>query len=268
MRGCSGLKMALIAVMLSAETAVAAATADEVLVRRVDASTSSVLAASSSLAKAPPWSSSPAALTVPLSEETFAALAHKCAPDIAFDTLSALVKTESSFHPFAIAVVDGSAYYPATLAEAQLIAKKLQQSKSSFSVGLGQINSQHFKAFDVNAVDLFEPCRNLQITALLLSKCYHWAKQTSQQNSSTDQGAALGAALSCYFSGNARTGFTQGYVKRVLDNSPATTVAVPSISLLLLPDKHDEVISPLIMPASRASHNSGDGSVVLYKLLL
>ena len=37
--------------------------------------------------------------------ESFDDLAGRCAPNVSLDTLKALIKTESSFNPYAIAVV-------------------------------------------------------------------------------------------------------------------------------------------------------------------
>ena len=48
----------------------------------------------------------------------FDSFAQKCAPAISTDTLKALVKTESSFNPYAIGVVNGSIAQPKTFDEA------------------------------------------------------------------------------------------------------------------------------------------------------
>lgn len=161
---------------------------------------------------------------IPLSLDEFHAVANKCAPSVSVSTLSALVRTESSYHPYAIAVVNGPSYYPATKAEAEAVIAHLETTDKSYSVGLGQINKGNFARFDVDAVSLLDPCKNLQISADILSECYETAavKFSSQSD-------ALSAALSCYYSGNFDTGKREGYVSRVVLNS---SVRVPEIEVL------------------------------------
>ena len=165
--------------------------------------------------------------TLPLasSADTFEELAEKCAPAVSVDTLSALVKTESNFNPFAIGVVGGSVEQPKSLQDALLKVSKLVANDRSFSVGLAQINSGNFDALGLTAEQLFDPCTNLQAAAQILGRCY---MQTSAKYG--DNAKALGAALSCYYAGNEHTGFEHGYVAKVAKNAPP--VKIPSIRLL------------------------------------
>lgn len=182
-----------------------------------------------------------AALPVPVFNE----LAAKCAPDVALDTLAALVKTESSFHPWAIAVVNGPSSYPTSLEQAQKLIADLSAQGQSFSVGLGQVNSQHFKQLGLSGPELLDPCLNLKVSAQILSACYRKASaELSAQAGLTEHGApeqsaapqlraqALQGALSCYFSGNTTYGVKSGYVATVLANSTAAPHYVPSLQLL------------------------------------
>ena len=76
--------------------------------------------------------------------DEFDALADKCAPDVSKDTLQALIKTESSMNPLAIAVVGGKVKQPSTLSDALALVKGLESQGSNFSLGLGQINVKNF----------------------------------------------------------------------------------------------------------------------------
>ena len=85
--------------------------------------------------------------------ESFDDLAGRCAPNVSLDTLKALIKTESSFNPYAIAVVKGSVKQPSTLSEALLTVNKLNKAGKNYSVGLGQINVSNFKRLGKTAED-------------------------------------------------------------------------------------------------------------------
>lgn len=161
--------------------------------------------------------------------ESFKSLAARCAPTIAVDTLTALVKTESSFNPYAIGVVGGKGKHPKNLQQAVFYISELVAKKRNFSVGLGQINQANFKSLGVTAEQLFDPCTNLKAAERILSKCYVRMSKKRQ-----GEAQALADALSCYYSGNDVTGYKHGYVKRVTQNSQQSTTAikVPSISLL------------------------------------
>ncbi|MCK9704744.1 lytic transglycosylase domain-containing protein, partial [Pseudomonas syringae pv. syringae] len=165
-----------------------------------------------------------------LTTSAFLALAMQCAPSIHPDTLTPIVKTESSFNPYAIGVV-GKVLprQPQSLDEAVLVVKQLVEEGANFSIGLGQINRQHF---DVNRPEsVFEPCTNLRMSAAVLEQCYAVAsaKEPNRQ-------AALHKAISCYYSGNPKGGFKaeaafggSSHVQRVLANAGGTTVTVPAL---------------------------------------
>ncbi|EFW87116.1 lytic transglycosylase domain-containing protein, partial [Pseudomonas savastanoi] len=165
-----------------------------------------------------------------LTTSAFLALAMQCAPSIHPATLTPIVKTESSFNPYAIGVVGKLLpRQPQSLDEAVLAVKKLVAEGADFSIGLGQINRQHF---DVNRPEpVFEPCTNLRMAAAVLEQCYARAsaKEPNRQ-------AALHKAISCYYSGNPKRGFKaeaefggSSHVQRVLANAGTTTVTVPAL---------------------------------------
>jgi type IV secretion system protein VirB1 len=154
----------------------------------------------------------------------------QCAPSIHPATLTPIVKTESSFNPWAIGVV-GKALprQPQNRDEAVTAVKALVEQGADFSIGLGQINRQHF---DVGKPErVFDPCTNLRMTAVVLQACYSKASQ-----SEPDQQAALQQAISCYYSGNLKRGFAPerqfggtSHVQRVLANADGSTVTVPAL---------------------------------------
>ncbi|MCY1350260.1 hypothetical protein D9M69_364880 [compost metagenome] len=102
-------------------------------------------------------------------------------------------------------------------------------------MGLGQINSQHFKADDAKELmSLFEPCRNLQLTEFHLQDCYSRALGVDPNPQ-----VALRKALSCYYSGNFTRGFkpeaefgNTSYVERVLARADRPFVPAPDGSAL------------------------------------
>lgn len=161
---------------------------------------------------------------------TFLSLAMHCAPSIHPATLTPIVKTESSFNPWAIGVVGKPLpRQPQSLSEAVTAVKALVGQGADFSIGLGQINRQHF---DVGKSELvFEPCTNLRMTAEILQDCYSTASRNEQ-----NQQIALSKAISCYYSGNVKRGFEPekqfggtSHVQRVLANADDTAVTVPAL---------------------------------------
>lgn len=159
-------------------------------------------------------------------------LAKQCAKEVHPATLQALVRVESGFNPYAIGVVKDSVEQPTTLEEAVLAAQKLQAQGKNFSLGLGQINVHNLEKLGLDFKTVFDPCTNLSAASYLLTDCYNRASGGEQD--------ALQKALSCYYSGNFKTGFTQDlkgqapYVDRVktasLQNTPDAKVAIPAIN--------------------------------------
>jgi type IV secretion system protein VirB1 len=141
----------------------------------------------------------------------FAALAASCAPLVHADTVRALVAVESSFNPHAIGVVGGVlARQPRTAGEARATAISLQQQGWDFSVGLAQINRRNFERLGLNVDSAFDPCQNLRAMQAVLIECVERAAHKARST------VAMGRALSCYYSGSFVTGFTHGYVDRVV----------------------------------------------------
>lgn len=127
-------------------------------------------------------------------------------------------------NPYAVAVVGQKVSQPQSISEALSLVKKLDATGANYSLGLGQINVKNFKTLGVTAEEMFDPCENLKATQYILKDCFVRAKGKDKS-----QGKQLGDALSCYYSGNEKTGY-KGYVQKVIANSDKyTSVRIPSI---------------------------------------
>lgn len=157
----------------------------------------------------------------------FLALAMQCAPDVAPDTLSRIVKTESGFNPWAIGVVGKPlSRQPRTKEEALDAIKQLDKRNANFSIGLAQINRQYFDVKDAETI--FSPCTNLKMGSDILKNCYSRALK----NGGSEQ-QALRKSFSCYYSGNYTRGFKKenngtSYVERVVAAN-TTNIKVPAL---------------------------------------
>lgn len=152
----------------------------------------------------------------------FNELAETCAPHVDKSTLQAIVRTESSFNPYAIGVVRGHVKQPTTLKEAVATAKALHEEGKNFSMGLAQINRYNLEKYGLDYESVFDMCKNVKTGADILAECYGRAPGRTGQ-------VALQEALSCYYSGNFRTGFGQdlkglpSYVERIMRSAKKNT---------------------------------------------
>lgn len=177
----------------------------------------------------------------------FDSLAASCAPGVAPSTLRAMARVESSFNPHAIGVVGGRlSRQPRNLPEAMNTAKSLQNQGIRFSAGLIQIYVKNWPTYNLDHETVFDPCQNMRAAAGIISDCYRRASLKS-----SNPQVALRHAFSCYYSGNFVTGYSHGYVQKVVSaglaypstnhNSAAQKAALDPIS------KH-----PLETPPTRA----------------
>ncbi|MDB5999734.1 MAG: lytic transglycosylase, partial [Rhizobacter sp.] len=145
----------------------------------------------------------------------FVTLAQQCAPDVHPTTLAAVVRTESGFNPYAIGVVAGRLErQPKSLGEAVATAENLRSNGWNASFGLGQVNLHNLARYGLTTTTVFDPCQNLRAAAAILSEAFVRARKNEP-----DEQKALRAAISMYYSGNAVTGFTHGYVQKVVGNA-------------------------------------------------
>ncbi len=157
--------------------------------------------------------------------DEFSGLAARCAPEVAEDTLRAIVKTESAFNPYAIGVVGGQVRQPKSFVEAIQTVSQLEAEGKNYSVGLAQINKSNFEFLGINAAKALDACNNLKAASVILRQCFSIAKK--QGKSEED---ALHDALSCYYSGNFSTGWKKGYVNKVRQNAGLAKIRIPSLT--------------------------------------
>jgi type IV secretion system protein VirB1 len=139
------------------------------------------------------------------------ALAFLCYPQVAPETMSAVVKHESRANPYLI-YINGPARLsrqPTSAEEAIEVARRLDAAGLNFDSGVGQINSSNVKKFDASWEEVFNPCGNLRLAERVLVDCY---ARAGSDGSEQDR---LGRALSCYNTGDHKSGFANGYVQRV-----------------------------------------------------
>lgn len=180
----------------------------------------------------------------------FNALAKECAPGVHVATLQAIARAESGFNPYAIGVVGGSVKQPQSFSEAVETANKLHEQGKNFSMGLAQVNRHNLDKYGLDYEKVFDPCLNLKAGAEILAECFSRATGKPQQ--------ALQKALSCYYSGNFSTGFTQdfaglpSYVDRIKNsagkNTDGQVIKLAQADL----NKEPETTIPAIDPAAPA----------------
>lgn len=150
----------------------------------------------------------------------FLSLAQACAPVVDPKTLAAIVRTESGFNPLAIGINARVrlARQPQTKTEAIATAKQLISRGYNIDMGLGQINSANLPKLRLSIDDVFDPCKNLSASGMILQASYLKAKQSGQGEQS-----ALHSALSAYNTGSFQRGFHNGYVQKVIRNAGYAT---------------------------------------------
>ncbi|CAG4913471.1 lytic transglycosylase domain-containing protein [Paraburkholderia gardini] len=171
-------------------------------------------------------------------------LAQQCAPRVSPATMVAIVRTESSFNPYAIGVVHGRLLrQPASLEEAKATVRALDAGGWDYSVGLAQVNRANWSRYGMSVQNAFDPCLNLAAGAAILQDCYAQARKSRPEV----QGA-LRAGLSCYASGDFATGYRTGYVQRVVHNvvDSGSGFPVPTVPAI------DPLVSPVpVVPLGR-----------------
>ena len=161
-----------------------------------------------------------------LDAATLLTLATACAPQVAPDTMLAVVRVESAGDPLAIGV-NGEprlALAAQTPAEAIRTASRLIAQGRSLDLGLGQINVRNLKPLGLRLADAFDPCRNLAAAARVLQADWRRAAPAPGPPLS-----ALKTALSLYNTGDRVDGLRNGYAARVV---AAASGAVPKPAAL------------------------------------
>ena len=180
----------------------------------------------------------------------FMTLAQQCAPRVSPATMAAIVRTESSFNPYAIGVVHARLLrQPASLEEATATVRALEAGGWDYSVGLAQVNRANWSRYGMSVRNAFDPCLNLAAGAAILQDCFAQARK-----SRSDVQGALRASLSCYASGDFATGYRTGYVQRVVQSvvDSVSVHPVPSVPAI------DPAVSPIpAIPVRRPLSRGG-----------
>ena len=147
-----------------------------------------------------------------------AALASQCAPNVAPQTVAAIVHTESHGRPFALNV-NGGSQPPAraSAASAASTAQRYIAAGYSVDLGLGQINSRNMRWLGLTWETVFDPCTNIAALGRVLTQNYNTAI------AGRDPQTALRVALSLYNTGSSSRGFRNGYVAKVVGNAGVVT---------------------------------------------
>ena len=157
-----------------------------------------------------------------LSLALFSQIAAHCAPSVHAQTLAAIARTESGFQ--STAIYDNTTrrrYLPHTHAQAITLATDLViRQGHSVDLGIMQINSANLPALSMTVADVFDPCRNIDAGARILTAGYR------PPGVGNDPQPALLRAVSRYNTGSPVRGFANGYVAKVVD---AAAPRVPAI---------------------------------------
>jgi len=134
----------------------------------------------------------------------FIVLAQQCAPQVEPAVMSAIVDRESGFNPYAIGVVDSAIKQPTNYVDAVKAVRLLRSQGKNFSVGLSQVNKINFATYNMTERNMFDPCTNLRAGSSIFANCLKRADSKYGDNSYDGK---LRLAMSCYYSGNFKTGF-------------------------------------------------------------
>lgn len=144
-----------------------------------------------------------------------------CAPQVAPQTIQAIIQVESSGNPLAIGI-NGPfklSRRPVDVQDAARLAKVYIKAGYSVDLGLMQINSSNLKGLGYTVEQMFDPCTNIQAGASILQRGYQGATKRYGEGQ-----AALRAALSAYNTGNYEDGFKNGYVAKYYRGKAAKVI--------------------------------------------
>lgn len=191
-----------------------------------------------------------------LSAAAILGLAAQCAPDVAPETIAAIVQTESQGYELAINVngLARKVAQPTTLAQAIAVSRAYVAKGYSVDLGLGQINSRNMKALGLTWDTVFEPCTNLAAAGTVLAGNYRQVRGAHHPQ------RALRIALSMYNTGSQSRGFANGYVGRVVGNAGIADTAMPvtaqPVTVSSAPDAAGS--TPATMLAALVEENTSD----------
>ena len=164
-----------------------------------------------------------------------AALLNECAPEVSPVLMQALVRSESSWRPFAIGMdkSQGAAKQPSSLSEAIATAKRLAAAGRKFSVGLAQIHVSNVALYGMTWEQAFDACQNLAVGQKILWNFYHRASASGYSGV-----AAVWAALRGYNSGSVDRAISDDYANRIfayMSSAPAPAQISGALPLIKAP---------------------------------
>lgn len=145
------------------------------------------------------------------------ALIQKCAPQVAPETVAAVIRTESGGNPLAININyrrTRLARRASSMTEAIGWAKWLIQHGYNIDMGLMQVNSRQLQRLKLSVDHIFDPCTNISAGSRILTENYLKARDKYGHGQN-----ALFASLSAYNTGHFQRGIKNGYVSRVVRNA-------------------------------------------------
>jgi type IV secretion system protein VirB1 len=157
----------------------------------------------------------------------FTALMEACAPNVAIETMAAIVQQESNFNQFSIGVNGDYVLkrQPKSKEEAlESVTWLIKEKQSNLDIGIAQINTKNLTKYSVSIEEAFDPCTNIKVGAAILTDNYQRALESGMNG----QGA-LQAAISEYNTGSIVKGFKNGYVQKIIDNVKPLVVTVPAL---------------------------------------
>lgn len=147
------------------------------------------------------------------------ALIQACAPNVAPTTMMKIISVETASRVYAIGYKITKAGRTYTLArqpqnrdEALSWASWLHRGGYRFDIGITQLNSMHFARLGLTPISAFDPCTNVAAGARVLTEAYERAARKYGPGQQ-----ALRYAISAYNTGNFSSGFTNGYVSKVVN---------------------------------------------------
>jgi type IV secretion system protein VirB1 len=130
---------------------------------------------------------------------TLRELVSLCAPKVAPRTALAIIKVESGGYPWSIDDdTTHHAYFPKTYVDAVAVVHQLLDEGHNLDAGLMQVNSSNWSTYALTPENVFDPCLNVNIGALILHRAYEAALNANYTGT-----AALWHAFSIYNSGKA-----------------------------------------------------------------
>lgn len=159
--------------------------------------------------------------------QDFKHLSETCAPNVAVETMAAIVEQESGFNPYAIGV--NGEYrlekQPQSKDEALKTVYWLRRkNKTNLDIGLSQINTKNIEKYNLTIEETFDPCINIKTGAKILTDNYQRAINYGMEGQE-----ALLAAISEYNTGDWEKGFENGYVQRVINKVEPDLIDVPAL---------------------------------------